>query len=68
MSPENFSPETPYWSFWKVVFAGWLIKYPGTFFRGLMWIVIIMLFGGVYVHSEYVTEPSQPETEMVKDM
>ena len=24
---------TPYWSFWKVVFAGWLIRNPGTFFR-----------------------------------
>jgi len=24
-----------YWSFWKVVFAGWLIRYPGTFIRPL---------------------------------
>jgi len=24
---------TPYWNFWKVVFAGWLIRYPGTFFK-----------------------------------
>jgi hypothetical protein len=21
----------PYWNFWKVVFAGWLIRYPKTF-------------------------------------
>jgi hypothetical protein len=24
-------PRTPYWNFWKVVFAGWLIRYPKTF-------------------------------------
>jgi hypothetical protein len=36
----------PYWNFWKVVFAGWLIRYPGTFFKifgipigmGIVWI------------------------------
>jgi hypothetical protein len=22
----------PYWNFWKVVFAGWLIRYPGKVF------------------------------------
>jgi len=22
----------PYWNFWKVVFAGWLIQYPRRFF------------------------------------
>jgi hypothetical protein len=27
------SPKTPYWNFWKVVFAGWLIRYPGKVFR-----------------------------------
>jgi len=27
------SPQTPYWNFWKVVFAGWLIRYPGKVFR-----------------------------------
>lgn len=25
----------PYWSFWKIVFAGWIVRYPGTFFRVL---------------------------------
>lgn len=24
-------PPTPYWSFWRVVFAGWLIRYPKIF-------------------------------------
>jgi len=23
----------PYWNFWKVVFAGWLIRYPGKMLR-----------------------------------
>jgi hypothetical protein len=27
------SPKTPYWNFWKVVFAGWLIRYPKQTFR-----------------------------------
>jgi len=22
----------PYWNFWKVVFAGWMIRYPGKMF------------------------------------
>jgi hypothetical protein len=23
----------PYWGFWKVIFAGWLIRYPGKMLR-----------------------------------
>ena len=23
----------PYWNFWRVIFAGWLIRYPGKFSR-----------------------------------
>jgi hypothetical protein len=26
-------PPTPYWNFWKVVFAGWLIRYPKTYMK-----------------------------------
>jgi hypothetical protein len=26
-------PQKPYWNFWKVVFAGWLIRYPKTFVK-----------------------------------
>jgi hypothetical protein len=26
-------PPMPYWNFWKVVFAGWLIRYPKTFMK-----------------------------------
>ncbi len=24
---------SPYWNFWRVVFAGWLIRYPDKIFR-----------------------------------
>ena len=27
------SHREPYWNFWRVVFAGWLIRYPGVVFR-----------------------------------
>jgi len=27
------SKNEPYWNFWKVVLAGWLIRYPKTFFK-----------------------------------
>ena len=39
----------PYWNFWKVVFAGWLIKYPGKFFRAIMWILIALAVGVMYM-------------------
>jgi hypothetical protein len=25
--------KAPYWNFWKVVLAGWCIRYPGKIFR-----------------------------------
>jgi hypothetical protein len=25
---QKISPKTPYWNFWRVVFAGWLVRYP----------------------------------------
>jgi len=31
-SPQRIEP---YWNFWRVVFAGWLIRYPGKFIRPL---------------------------------
>jgi hypothetical protein len=33
ISARKNSPKTTYWNFWKVVFAGWLIRYPGNVFR-----------------------------------
>jgi hypothetical protein len=26
-------PPIPYWNFWKVIFAGWIIRYPKTFMK-----------------------------------
>jgi hypothetical protein len=40
----------PYWNFWKVVFAGWLIRYPGKMFRIIgipLGILIVMLYNAV---------------------
>jgi hypothetical protein len=30
---EKMRGSRPYWNFWKVVFAGWLIRYPGKMLR-----------------------------------
>ena len=40
------TPE-PYWNFWKVVFAGWLIKYPMAFVKVVFWTLIVCVFCGV---------------------
>jgi hypothetical protein len=40
----------PYWSFWKVIFAGWIIRNPAMFFRvvgvpiGILLVWIIQRF------------------------
>jgi hypothetical protein len=33
ISLRNPRRRAPYWNFWKVVFAGWLIRYPGKMLR-----------------------------------
>ena len=30
VNPAKIKKSAPYWNFWKVVFAGWLIRYPKT--------------------------------------
>lgn len=37
------SKQKPYWSFWKVVFAGWLIRYPKIIF-----VPLGLLFAFIY--------------------
>jgi len=42
--------KSPYWSFWKVVFAGWLIRYPGKFIRPLgvlVGFVIVLIYNAL---------------------
>jgi hypothetical protein len=34
--------ETPYWNFWRVIFAGWLIRFPG-----LLRVPIVLFFGTI---------------------
>jgi len=33
--PARVERSEPYWNFWRVVFAGWIIRYPGKFIRPL---------------------------------
>ena len=57
------TPE-PYWNFWKVVFAGWLIKYPGKFFRAIMWILIALALGvGIIIDGVGTDGPKDRDTE-----
>ena len=44
--------ERPYWNFWKVVFAGWLIRYPITFFKTIFVIVFVGWIGLMCMISE----------------
>jgi hypothetical protein len=54
ISPQKISarknrpkPPTPYWNFWKVVFAGWLIRYPKTFAKLIgipIGFILVMLY------------------------
>jgi hypothetical protein len=40
----------PYWNFWKVVFAGWMIRYPGKMFRIIgvpLGILIVIIYNSV---------------------
>jgi hypothetical protein len=40
----------PYWNFWKVVFAGWLIRYPDKVFRIIgipLGILIVVIYNAV---------------------
>ena len=41
--------EKVYWNFWKVVLAGWLIKYPGKIFSGIFWCLLLFGMGIAYV-------------------
>jgi len=43
--------ENPYWNFWRVVFAGWLIQYPGKFLRAIFWFLLAIAVGVMYIVS-----------------
>jgi hypothetical protein len=40
----------PYWNFWRVILAGWTIRYPGKVFRMIgipLGILIVMIYNAV---------------------
>ena len=40
----------PYWNFWRVIFAGWLIRYPGKVIRPfgvLVGFIIVLIYNAV---------------------
>ena len=48
--------ERPYWNFWKVVFAGWLIRYPMIFFKTIFVIIFVSWIGLMCMISETSNE------------
>ena len=57
----------PYWNFWKVVFAGWLIHYPLQILKGIGTVMVgLFLFGVLLFSSEPVEEPSPIEYNNVQ--
>jgi hypothetical protein len=50
VNPRRYNQRRPYWSFWKVVFAGWMIRYPGKMGRifGVpLGILMVMLYNAM---------------------
>ncbi len=45
---------TPYWNFWRAVFAGWLIRYPGKIFKGIGMFFLFIVFLIVFSSSPEV--------------
>jgi hypothetical protein len=42
--------KTPYWNFWRVVFAGWMIRYPGKFMRPFAFVggfLIVLIYNAL---------------------
>ncbi len=49
-NPQRYSKRRPYWNFWKVVFAGWLIRYPNKVFRIIgvpLGILIVVIYNAL---------------------
>jgi uncharacterized protein YjeT (DUF2065 family) len=42
--------KTPYWNFWKVIFAAWIIRYPDKILRIIgipLGILIVMIYNAL---------------------
>jgi len=49
-NPREKKVKYPYWNFWKVVFAGWLIRYPRqcfTIFGGIVGFLFVLIYNAV---------------------
>lgn len=57
---KKMKKRTPYWNFWKVVFAGWLIRYPRQIFKMIGVSALFVLFMIVSVSGGF-DEPSSTE-------
>lgn len=58
--PKKMKKRAPYWNFWKVVFAGWLIRYPRQIFKMIGVSALFVLFMIVSVSGGF-DEPSSTE-------
>ena len=71
--PESLTQRdrVPYWNFWRAVFAGWLIRYPGKIFKGIgmfflfiVFMVFMAVSPDVEVENKGVTEVEEtPSTQ-----
>jgi len=41
-NPHRYMQRRPYWNFWKVVLAGWMIRYPRPFFVSLGFCIAVI--------------------------
>lgn len=41
-NPRGYYRRSPYWNFWKVVLAGWMIRYPRPFFVALGFCIVLI--------------------------
>ena len=60
--------EEVYWNFWRVVFAGWLIQYPGKFFRAILWFLLAIAVGVMYIVSPEKTDTLSPSIDNTEDI
>lgn len=59
------SRERPYWNFWKVIIAGWLIQYPMIFFKTIFVIIFVGGIGLMYMTSETSNELTGDKYESI---
>ena len=64
---KKMKKRSPYWNFWKVVFAGWLIRYPIQILRGIGTVVIGLFLFGVLVTSPDVEYNNDNAREVISE-